>query len=55
MSSARYIVLKSEWTLVSSPNSPLPRSSHQAVSVHIHGRDYMVCSAPTNQPITRGV
>lgn len=38
----RYDVDKQEWKLVSSPNSPPPRSSHQAVAwknyLYIFGR-----------------
>lgn len=38
----RYDVDKNEWKLISSPNSPPPRSAHQAVAwknyLYIYGR-----------------
>lgn len=32
----RYDVEKNEWKLISSPNSPPPRSAHQAVAWKTH-------------------
>lgn len=43
----RYDVEKQEWKLVSSPNSPPPRSAHQAVAwknyLYIYGKALAAC------------